>query len=167
MKVRGRTWVFGDNVNTDLMYPGAAFTATPEERRRMVFQANRPGWVDLVAEGDILVAGQNFGTGSGRPAAQLLQEVGIRGIIAEGVNGLFQRNCVNYGLPVTECPGILGVVAEGDIVSIDFAVGLVDNETNGEHLTCVALPPVLLELAAEGGVIPRLVALGYLDPPAE
>ncbi len=62
MKFAGRTWVFGDNINTDLMYPNTSFRATEEERRKLVFSANRPGWSTVVRQGDILVGGLNFGT---------------------------------------------------------------------------------------------------------
>src|SRR3712207_7568731 len=91
-----------------------------EEQPRYVFSANRPGWVDLVAEGDLIVAGRNFGTGSSRPAARVLALLGIGGVIAESINGLFFRNSVNYAFPVLECPGVLEAFEEGDEAEFDL-----------------------------------------------
>ena len=62
----GRVWKFGDDINTDLMLPGPLLTASEAEQARAVFSANRPGWIDQIAPGDIIVGGRNFGTGSSR-----------------------------------------------------------------------------------------------------
>ena len=72
MKFQARVWKFGDNINTDLILPITGFYLTPQEQTRLVFKANRPGWVDEVQPGDILIGGKNFGMGSSRPAARLL-----------------------------------------------------------------------------------------------
>jgi 3-isopropylmalate/(R)-2-methylmalate dehydratase small subunit len=101
--LEGRCWRFGDNINTDLMFPTASFRATPEERLKLVFSANRPGWSELVQPGDIIIAGSNFGTGSGRPAATVLGYLKIAAVIASSVNGLFMRNAINAGLPAIDC----------------------------------------------------------------
>jgi 3-isopropylmalate/(R)-2-methylmalate dehydratase small subunit len=163
MKVRGRTWVFGDNINTDLMYPNTAFKASPEERRRLVFSANRPGWSEAVAEGDVIVGGSNFGTGSGRPASQFLRELGVAAIVAESMNGLFLRNSVNYALPVMECPGITRRVREGEELEVDFVNGRVQPSDGGPPLEGTPLPEFLLEIIQSGGLLPRLVSQGYID----
>jgi 3-isopropylmalate/(R)-2-methylmalate dehydratase small subunit len=157
----GRIWCFGDNMNTDLMYPGTAFRATPEERMALVFSANRPGWSALVQVGDMLVAGSNFGTGSGRPAPSVLVDLGIRGIVAESVNGLFQRNCINAGLPVLECPTIMDAVTEGAVISVDFATGIV-TLPDKSVIKGNALPAPLLDIIASGGVLEQLRKDGYI-----
>ena len=120
MKFEGRCWIFGDNVNTDLMYPNASFRASEEERRRLVFSANRPGWSSEVRQGDILIAGTNFGTGSARPGPKYFKDLGIAALLAESINGLFLRNCVNYALPAMECKGIATLAREGEVVAVDF-----------------------------------------------
>src|SRR5690606_12069836 len=75
--VRGRVWVFGSNINTDLILPNYVNNASEEEQLRAIFAANRPGWVDMVKPGDIVVGAWNFGTGSSRPAARSLRNAGI------------------------------------------------------------------------------------------
>src|ERR1700731_626178 len=77
----GRVWKFGDDINTDLRLPGPLLTASEEEQRRAVFSANRPGWVDEVRPGDIIIGGRNFGTGSSRPAARSLRNLGLGALI--------------------------------------------------------------------------------------
>lgn len=163
-RAAGRSWVFGDHINTDLMYPGASFTASAEERRALVFSMNRPGWSSLVREGDILVAGINFGTGSGRPGAQLLSELGIRGIVADSINGLFFRSCINYALPAMECRGVTELVTEGDELEVDFLDGTVVNASTGAALHDGSrIPPQLVDVIAAGGLIPHLEAAGYVE----
>lgn len=103
---QGRVWVFdADNINTDLIMPSETFKKPLEEQLKLVFSASRTGWADEVREGDILVCGKNFGTGSSRPGAQLFKLLGIGALVAETINGLFYRNCVNYALPALECRG--------------------------------------------------------------
>src|SRR4029077_5425882 len=92
----GRVWTFGDDINTDLMLPGPLLTASEEEQRRAVFSANRPGWVDKGRSGDIIIGGRNFGTGSSRPAARSLRNLGLGALVAESINGLFFRNCRRF-----------------------------------------------------------------------
>lgn len=160
----GRTWVFGDHINTDLIFPNHAFRAPLAEQPRYVFSANRPGWVDQVQEGDILIAGADFGIGSARPIGGLLRACGIRGIVAETVNGLAIRNCVNYGMPVMACPGVHGLFKEGEIACIDFADGRVENLSTGRTLTGMAMPPLLADITAAGGVLQMLVARDLVEP---
>src|SRR5437764_14616918 len=95
----GRVWKFGDDINTDLMLPGPLLTASEEEQRRAVFSANRPGWVDQVRPGDIIIGGRNFGTGSSRPAARSLRHPGLGPLSAESIKGLLFRTAVGFGFP--------------------------------------------------------------------
>ena len=164
MKFEGPSWVFGDNINTDLMYPAEAFRASEEERCRLVFGANRPGWSSQVRPGEILVAGSNFGTGSGRPGSKYLKALGIAAIVAESINGLFLRNSVNYALPVMECKGIGQIVKEGERLSVDFDSGLVVNLTTGASRQAEVLPPMLREILESGGILKRLARDGFIDP---
>src|SRR5436305_15094067 len=89
--ITGRVWKFGDDINTDLMLPGPLLTASEEEQRRAVFSANRPGWVDQVRPGDIILGVRNFGTGSSRPAACSLRNLGVGTLMAETIRALFIR----------------------------------------------------------------------------
>lgn len=103
MKFTARVWKFGDNINTDLILPNAAFYLTQQEQLQYIFRANRPGWADLVQPGDILIGGKNFGMGSSRPAARNLKNLGIACLVADSIIGLFYRNSVNFALPAMEC----------------------------------------------------------------
>src|SRR6266852_4061234 len=131
----GRVWLFADdNINTDLMMPQSVFAKSLDEQMRNVFATYRPGWVDQVRPGDILVGGRNFGTGSSRPGSLLLKRLGIAALVAESINGLFYRNCVNYALPAMECPGIRDFVHEGETARVDVAAGIAENLTRSTRL---------------------------------
>lgn len=161
-KVEGRTWVFPDNINTDLIMPHAAFTLPQPEQLKLVFSANRPGWSGLVKAGDIIVGGKNFGTGSSRPGAMLLKALGITAIIAESINGLFFRNCINTALPAMECAGVSRMVVEGDILCINFLEGTVVNSSNQKMLSGTKIPADLMEIIESGGILSQLVRGGYI-----
>jgi 3-isopropylmalate/(R)-2-methylmalate dehydratase small subunit len=164
MKFTARVWKFGDNINTDLILPIQAFYLTSQEQARFVFHANRPGWVDLVEPGDIIVGGRNFGMGSSRPAARSLRNLGLGCLIAESINGLFFRNCVNFAFPAMECRGVFDALSEGDIAEVDFDACSVRNVTTGVTLPAIGLPPKLLDLLKAGGIYPLLESEGLIAP---
>jgi 3-isopropylmalate/(R)-2-methylmalate dehydratase small subunit len=128
MNFEARVWKFPDNINTDLILPNRAFYLTPAEQVKFVFSANRPGWVDEVQSGDILIGGRNFGMGSSRPAARSLRNLKLGCLVAESINGLFFRNSVNFGFPALECPGIEAAFDEGDVAKVSFEDYTVRNE---------------------------------------
>ena len=164
MIITGKTWVFGDNINTDLILPGRAQLFTEEEQMTCVFEANRPGWIHEIARGDIIIGGQNFGMGSSRPAARSLRNVGIACLVAESINGLFFRNCVNWGFLALECPGISDAFTEGDETDVSFADFTVTNRRTGQALQAGAIPDELLDTMKAGGVFPVLEAEGLVAP---
>jgi 3-isopropylmalate/(R)-2-methylmalate dehydratase small subunit len=163
--VQGRVWKFGDDINTDLVIPGFAIFMPADEQPRHCFSANRPGWVDDVREGDVLLAGRNFGVGSGRPIGEVFVRLGIKAVVAESFNGLGLRNCVNEGLPSLPCPGILDAFDEGDVAEVDAVSGVVRNLTSGVSITGNPLPPAIQEIVAAGGVEATLRASGHLRAP--
>ena len=165
LRFGGRVWVFGNNLNTDDMYPAFAMKMDPPEAARHVFYEVRPGWTDEVAAGDIVVAGRNFGVGSSRPVAALFNELGVGGLIAEEFNSLFFRNAVNAGLPAMTLPDATSIFSEGDSGTFDLADGSWRNDTTGTSGAVPRLPDLILDIVASGGVMPRLAAQGYL--PAE
>jgi 3-isopropylmalate/(R)-2-methylmalate dehydratase small subunit len=166
MKFTARVWKFGDNINTDLILPNAAFYLTPQEQLRYIFRANRPGWVDLVEPGDILIGGRNFGMGSSRPAARNLKNLGIACLIAESINGLFYRNSVNFALPAMECSGVERLFSEGDVAEVDFDSGIVKNASTGASLPARKIPPQLLDIVNAGGIFALLEQEGSIAPRA-
>lgn len=163
MAIRGRVWKFGDNINTDLMMPNVAYEHPPQEQPKFVFSANRPGWSAEVTKGDILIGGANFGTGSSRPAAKQLFGLGLACLVAESINGLFLRNCVNYGLPAFSCAGVSALFEEGDIASISYEEQTIANERNGQTLAGRKLPASLIKLTLSGGIVPLLRAEGFIQ----
>lgn len=164
MVFEARVWKFPDNINTDLIIPSGSIYLSAQEQARLAFRASRPGWVDELRPGDIMVAGRNFGMGSSRPAARSLKMLGIGCVVAESINGLMFRNCVNYAFPAMECPGISASFEEGDIARVDFPGATVRNMTSGKTLTARGLPPKLLDLLEAGGIYALLEKKGIIEP---
>jgi 3-isopropylmalate/(R)-2-methylmalate dehydratase small subunit len=164
--VSGRVWIFGDDINTDLMLPGPLLAASPEQQVRAVFSANRPGWVDLVQPGDIIIGGRNFGTGSSRPAARSLRNLGLGALVAESINGLFFRNAVSFGFLAITCPGVAAAFEEGQTADISLADRSVRNRDTGTVLHAKPVPETLLALMTGGGIYPVLEERGLIAPSA-
>jgi 3-isopropylmalate/(R)-2-methylmalate dehydratase small subunit len=103
-----------------------------------------------------VVAGKGFGIGSSREqAAEALKHLGVAAVLARSFGGIFYRNALNLGLPVLVCEDVDGISA-GDLVFVDAATGVVDNKTRGISLSAVPLPPFLLAMIADGGLVPHL-----------
>jgi 3-isopropylmalate/(R)-2-methylmalate dehydratase small subunit len=159
----GRIWKFGDQLNTDIMLPGAVIRASLEEQRRQCMEAIRPGWWKEVREGDIIIAGGGFGTGSGRPAPAVLHACGIRAIAANSVNALFLRNTVNSCVPALEHPDVAALFEEGDVARIDFTTGAIENVTRKKALAAKPLPKLLIDIVEKGGLIAMLAEGGFIE----
>ena len=160
--LQGRAWVFGDSVDTDNMYPGFAMKLSLEEAAKHVFYDLRPGWVEQVGAGDVVVAGRNFGIGSSRPVAQLLRQLGVAALVAEEFNSLFFRNSINLGLPALTIPGVTRAIRDGDEIRIDVAGACIERVADGAKSTGVPLPGFVLEILERGGLMPMLAADGFL-----
>ena len=164
MKFSGRVWKVGDDINTDLILPGSILMLPSSEYPKHMFRANRPGWAQQVRGGDILVGGRNFGTGSSRPAPKVMKDLGLACLLAESINGLFFRNCVNTAFPALEVPGIAEAFEEGDIAEVEFELCRVKNLRTNKELVGKKWPPVLLGILQNGGIIEMLEAEGLLLP---
>jgi 3-isopropylmalate/(R)-2-methylmalate dehydratase small subunit len=140
----GRVWKFGDKVSTDLMVPGSKVLAkpgmSPEEAATHCMSANRPGWSSEVQQGDILVAGVNFGCGSSRNGSQPLKVLGITVVLAESIARIHLRNAINTGLATLVCPGITDFAEEGDQLRVDIITGQVENLTREDRIQAEAWP---------------------------
>ncbi|MFW6110639.1 MAG: 3-isopropylmalate dehydratase [Thermoproteota archaeon] len=157
MIIEGRAWKFGEDVNTDLIIAGKYKydTLNMEEMAQHAFEAVRPDFPKLVEEGDIIVAGQNFGCGSSREQAPLvLKALGIRAIVAESFARIFYRNIINLGIPALVCEGISGSVQEGDILRINLEENKVEKVGGKTSLPFKPLPPWILNIIQEGGIAP-------------
>ncbi|KAA0082654.1 3-isopropylmalate dehydratase [Mycolicibacterium sp. P9-64] len=159
---RGQAWVFGDEVNTDDMYPGFAMKLPPTEAAKHMFDATRPDWPSLVQPGDIVVAGRNFGLGSSRPVAELFKELQVSCLIAEQFNSLFHRNVLNYGLPAIVLPEARAIIAEGDVLEIDFLAAELHNQTRASMHHFDPFPAFVVDMLSAGGLMNQLEAAGYL-----
>jgi 3-isopropylmalate/(R)-2-methylmalate dehydratase small subunit len=160
----GRVWKFGDDINTDLVIPNFAVLMPLEEQLQHCFSANRPGWVDEVQPGDVLVAGRNFGVGSARNIGAVFYGLGIRGVVAASFNGLGLRNCINSGLPPLQCAAVLDIFDENDVAEVDWTTGAVKNATTGATAQGSPIPPALQDIVTAGGVENVLRSEGYLAP---
>ena len=159
----GRVWKFGDNINTDLMLPTSLSYASEEAQMRGVFSANRPGWVDLVQPGDIIVGGRNYGIGSSRPAARSLRNLGLGCLLADSINGLFYRNAVNYGFLALECPGVHAAFEEGQVADVLLTDWTIRNRASGVELKIMSIPDRLLAIVSGGGIFPLLEQQGAVS----
>lgn len=159
----GRVWKFGDQLNTDIMLPGSAIRETVAEQRKHCMEAIRPGWWKEVREGDIVVAGHGFGTGSGRPAPAVLHACGIRAVAANSVNALFLRNTVNSCVPALEHPEVAALFEEGDVARINFTTGTIENVTRKKSLSAKPLPRLLIDIVENGGLIAMLAKGGFIE----
>ena len=160
--VTGRAWVFGDRMDTDLLMPMVALEGPRDKQPAYVFSANRPGWSALVQEGDVLLAGTGFGIGSSRPAARVLKDLGISVVAAASFNGLFLRNAAAAGLPCLTIAGINEQIAEGTEVVVDFDRWAITT-SDGRTFAAEPLPSMIRDLMTGGGLVPMLVAHGYIE----
>jgi 3-isopropylmalate/(R)-2-methylmalate dehydratase small subunit len=163
--IEARAWVFGDSVDTDTMYPGFAMKLPIEKAAKHVFYDLRPGWTGEVSAGDIVIAGKNFGIGSSRPVAQLFKQLGIAALVAEEFNSLFLRS-INLGLPAVTIPGVTAMISDQDQVVLDVRSATIERVAGGTKLTGSPLPDFVLAIVAQGGLLPKLAADGYIptDP---
>lgn len=152
----GRVWKYGDDINTDVIFPGK-YTYTISDPKEMAAHALEdldPEFPKKVRPGDVIVAGRNFGCGSSREQAVIcLKEAGVRAIVACSFARIYFRNAINLGLPVVQCD-VVKSVESGEEITVDFSSGLVVTP-RGEY-TFPPLPPTVLEILEDGGLIPHV-----------
>jgi 3-isopropylmalate/(R)-2-methylmalate dehydratase small subunit len=152
----GRAFVFGDGIDTDVLAPGIYMKLPIEQMAAHCLESVDPGFVASVQPGDIVVAGANFGVGSSREqAAEALKHLGVACVIARSFGAIFYRNALNFGLPVLVC-GETGQIAQGDLLRVDPAAGRIVDETKGLEFAAQPLPDFLLQMIADGGLVPHL-----------
>lgn len=147
----------GDGVNTDEIIPGRYnLTTDPAELGRHVFAEVRPGLAASVAQGDVLLAGENFGCGSSREHAPIaILGAGFSCVIAASYARIFFRNAINVGLAILVCPAAVEALEEGDEVTVDLEAGSVIGP-GGSTFRAEPLPSFLTRIIAEGGLVPYL-----------
>ncbi len=152
-----RVWVYGDNVNTDVIFPGKyTYTLkTPEEIAAHALEDLDPTFAQHVQPGDVIVAGRNWGMGSSREqGVTSIKYNGVNLIIAASFSGLYFRNCINQGVLPIVCPGVNAVLKTGDQIMIDLANATLS--AAGQIFTFPRLSPSVQAIMDAGGLLPML-----------
>jgi 3-isopropylmalate/(R)-2-methylmalate dehydratase small subunit len=158
MKIEGRIWKFGSDVDTDAIIPARYLNLTDAgELAKHVMEDERPEFINEVKKGDILLAEKNFGCGSSREHAPLaLKAAGISCIIAESFARIFYRNGFNQGLPLLESHEASKKIQDGNLVQVDLTSGEIFDVTQQKKFSAKPIPPFMQELVKDGGLIPHL-----------
>ncbi len=155
MKWEGKAWVYGDDVDTDVIIPARYLnTSDPVELAAHCMEDIDKAYAREVSSGDVIVAGKNFGCGSSREHAPIaIKASGAAGVVAVSFARIFYRNALNIGLPIWECPECAGKIQSGDKISIDFATGSIT--VIGRDLVFQArpFPPFMEKLIKDGGLV--------------
>jgi len=155
MLIKGKTWRFGDDVDTDAIIPARYLnTSDPAELARHIMEDADKDFPVKVKPGDIIVAGKNFGCGSSREHAPIaIKAAGIQAVVAKSFARIFYRNAFNIGLPIFESEGASAAIAEGQEVEIDADKGIIKNLATGEEYRANPIPPFMQELISAGGLV--------------
>jgi 3-isopropylmalate/(R)-2-methylmalate dehydratase small subunit len=151
----GKSWKFGDDVNTDVIISGKYKLSITDldQLSKHTMEAAMPDFAEKVQKGDYVVAGKNFGCGSSREQAPLvLMHLGVSAIIAKSFARIFYRNALNIGLPAVECEQA-NKIKEGDLLKVDLVKGVVRNVSKGESYAIKPFPPQLRVILSEGGLV--------------
>ena len=156
MEFMGRVWKYGDNVDTDVIIPARYLNVSaPDELVGHCMEDIDPRFADTVQPGDMIVAGENFGSGSSRELAPIaLKKAGIGGIVAGYFARIFYRNCIALGFPIIECDEAVDKINEGNELQIDLYAGKIRNMTKNEEYIGTSYPEEFLEIFQSGGIIP-------------
>jgi 3-isopropylmalate/(R)-2-methylmalate dehydratase small subunit len=151
----GTAWVYGDNVDTDVIIPARYLTTTdPAELAKHALEDLDPSFATEVQPGDVVVAGENFGCGSSREhAAICIKEAGASAVVAGSFARIFFRNAINTGLAIVVCPEAVAATEKGDEVSVDIEAGTVVNSSKGQTYSVEPLPDFVMDIVRAGGLI--------------
>ena len=155
MKLKGKVFKYGENVNTDVIIPARYLNVSdPAELARHCMEDIDADFLKKVQPGDIIMATTNFGCGSSREHAPLaIKASGVSCVIAASFARIFFRNAINIGLPVLECAEAVANTEAGDVLEIDLEKGEIKNVTNGKTFTAKPYPDFMSELISAGGLI--------------
>lgn len=158
VKYSGKTWKFGDHVDTDVIIPARYLTTSdPKELGKHCMEDADPDFVKKIRKGDLIVAGRNFGSGSSREHAPIaIKAAGISCVIAESFARIFYRNAINMGLPIFESAEASRMIQAGDTVRVNGQTGVIEDLTLKEKFQAEPMPPFMQELIHDGGLIAHL-----------
>lgn len=151
----GKAWVFGDNIDTDVIIPARyLFTSDEAELAKHCMEDIDPDFVNKVHPGDVIVGGNNYGCGSSREHAPIaIKGVGVSVVIARSFARIFYRNSINIGLPILECAEAVDAIQAGDTVRVDLASGRIEDVTTGQTFQAQSYPESILRIISAGGLI--------------
>jgi 3-isopropylmalate/(R)-2-methylmalate dehydratase small subunit len=151
----GTIWKYGDNIDTDVIIPARYLNmSTPEELAPHCMEDLDKTFAAGVQPGDVIVAGESFGSGSSREHAALaIKGAGISCVIARSFARIFYRNAINVGLPILECPEAVDNLSTGDQLEIDLESGRIFNRTSGQTYQAEPYPPFMLQIIRAGGLV--------------
>ena len=155
MELKGKTWKFGADVDTDAIIPARYLnTSDPAELARHCMEDADKDFAAKVQAGDIIVAGKNFGCGSSREHAPIaIKAAGVSCVIAKTFARIFYRNSFNIGLLIFEAPEAAEEIGEGEEITVDVDTGVITNITTGKTYQATPVPPFMQEIVAAGGLI--------------
>lgn len=158
MKVQGKVFKYGNDVDTDVIIPARYLNTTSESELASHCMEDIDGeFIKRVQPGDIIVAGDNFGCGSSREHAPIaIKASGIKLVIAASFARIFYRNSINIGLPIWECPEAAAEIAAGDEVRADLDEGTITDVTTGKTFKARPFPPFIQNIIEAGGLINSL-----------
>ena len=155
MKFTGTVIKYGDNVDTDVIIPARYLnTIDIKELASHCMEDIDKDFHSKIKEGDIMVAGLNFGCGSSREHAPIaIKESGVSLVIAKSFARIFYRNSINIGLAILECPEAAEAIANGDEVEADLDVGVIYDRTTGEQFKTQPFPAFIQTIISNGGLV--------------
>jgi 3-isopropylmalate/(R)-2-methylmalate dehydratase small subunit len=156
-KIKGNVWVFGNDINTDAIVPGAYISSPMEEVVKHVLESENPNFPRDFKQGDIIAAGSNFGCGSSREnAPEALKKMGIGAIIVKSFARIFFRNAVALGIPVLTVDTSPEGFSQGDMVEIDVENVSIKNLTTDSTIIGTPLYKDILDVIKMGGIVPLM-----------
>ncbi|MCE5333906.1 MAG: 3-isopropylmalate dehydratase small subunit [Desulfobacteraceae bacterium] len=155
MKLQGKAWKFGNDVDTDAIIPARYLnTIDPAALASHCMEDADPEFAAKVRPGEIIAAGKNFGCGSSREHAPIaIKAAGVGCVIAHSFARIFYRNAFNMGLPILECPEAADRIETGDMLEVDLDSGSIVNLTRNENYRAQPIPPFMQKLIEAGGLM--------------
>ncbi|MDD6923422.1 MAG: 3-isopropylmalate dehydratase small subunit [Veillonellaceae bacterium] len=162
MKLEGKVWRYGDNIDTDVIIPARYLNSfDPKELAAHCMEDIDTGFADNVKAGDIMVGGKNFGCGSSREHAPVaIKAAGITAVIASSFARIFYRNSINIGLPLLEIGDDVDKINAGDKLRVDVSTGIIENLSTGDTYHAHPLPGFVQEIADAGGLVQYVMSKG-------
>ena len=155
--MKGKAFKFGDNISTDHIAPGRLYhlrSNLPEFAKHVLEDADET-FASRMKKGDFVVAGSNFGLGSSREHAPLIMKIaGVGAVLAKSFARIFYRNAINIGLLAIECD--TDAIDDGDELELDIEKGIITDLTNGSIIKIEPLPPVMIKLLKDGGLVEHI-----------